>query len=520
MSKYNSEIEHSFPIQTTINKRERGKPKESIENKNHFSLSVNAWLEIVNAKGLIITDDVYFAVPEEERSELKMLSNYERSIFMSARLAAELRDVKIMLFVQAPPFEFEFSRIKQFFGKLTNLEIIYKQTNIWGLYLHSPLKYKQLVKNYEYQGDDPNYFFRLIAEKLINDIDDQVLYYPFQTTDSHYGFGEFTSDKLKLLSNGNNDKSEVISWLTAETETAKYTPKGKDLLFEKDVEDFARRILDFVLEFEERNQLAYIKLNSAGVSGLGNIPWTYEYVQTIYNRELGYNLRLEYLKNLILKRGLKKGTKARVEQKIEADKTWFGKKHYVVSVDIVNGEILIKLIIPNLTDEHDEYFGTIYSRIEEKIVSKEDHDNIKKAISSIGKVIVKHGYVNGPLSIDVMIDNDQVYAHDFNFRRGGRTHLESFLPGLVKDDSLYLDAETIIKIPYRFTDNDDLISYLRQNGLEIYSSSYFHNLSPSKREIKIKAIVNMSLITDSFEYQEAGDIRRVFHKYLKRVLKE
>ena len=454
------------------------KPREiySLEARREVS---KAMAERYNAERVMVFDDVAFAVPPAQRPKLHALPGYERILLPALMTGMEFQEGTIVL-VTAPPNPLEMlytlkakHKLEEKLNKSIPFQIIWRDPtknvfiNLVDIYQRDPQEYLSLCLNYADWLDFPEnlrtytershlYAFQQYWEEHGHQ-KGTTLVMPFQMTNEHKQvFDELNAqagnehivypsipemDKLRNnlllrregvphvpLMQGVTPTGQIIDTLE---KFERWKEEGLKLPSNKEsLQNWARAIVNGVNEFLKQGLIPYVKLDSDGVSGLGNLPpnkypWLYD-----------PNFRIEekVLKlSKVLSRYYPEGSDlpkiSVIEEFVEAAEIGGVKHDITVGGMLINGQFYPMSIFPFGVNDNDEYICGWMSPDAEMIQEDPELWNrLIEAFEKMGEILAKYGYTDGVLAGDVLIDKEGgIKIHDFNLRRGGRSYFESLV---------------------------------------------------------------------------------------------
>lgn len=425
----------------------------------------------------VFFDDVAYAVPEAQRSLLAGLPGYERVILPALLMAPGFKN-GVSVICAAPPNPVERrnfmtmrAKLEETIGRKTQVRLLYEQGDgLIDLMDPTDTRYQEICDEYSQRMQDPKEVQSFTASRhvdLMNKYASQVLTYgerayvsPFQVTQEHaQRLQEWVeSGRVVLPDMPNMDKAynnfllkkeglslylhsmmavhadgTVITDLDNYIQKALSTKETSPLVFNKtqaNLEKMANGILDCIDDLARQGLGSIVKLDSNGVSGLGNLM-PGEFSQ-IYDQSSSHQDRLTALVKIMQEAYQQTDTLpqfAVVEEFINARKVEGFMYDLTVGGMMVDGVFMPLSIFPFGTDSNGVYDrGWIAA---EAGLVKEDPQLWKKlfqAYSQMGDVMARFGYRNGVLAGDVLIREDgKLVFHDYNFRRGGRSTPEALI---------------------------------------------------------------------------------------------
>lgn len=469
-----------------------------------------------NADKILLFDDVVFAVPEAQRSRLHALPGYERALLPGLVLAPGFQDGAAVL-VAAPPHPVELRFVKGIHNEIQRrlsravpFQILFEYEGAFiDLLKYSEEEYDKLCEGFACRLNDEDALRRFTAsyhlDLLIRQsraIFDQgrILVSPFQVTKDHASaLAEWVvrgavalPDEPDLDKARNNfrlrmhefqDVPQMFIIASDGRVIDSLSEREEDVVLvqttEESIRRFAEGILFAVDRLSEQGKQAYIKLDSRGVSGLGNIAHNEQY-SLLYDRGKDRSERLAFLCEII--RGYGYNTLPRtavVEEFIQAKNFEGVKQDVTVGGMMVDGVFMPLSIFSFGVNENDEYIcgwmGSTASSVRE---DEQLWRNLFLSFAKMGNIMSRHGYRNGILAGDALISDQGIYVHDYNFRRGGRSYLEALLPFLPTSQGLFEAQIELTDIPqgwpneerYRFYTN--ICSHLFNDGIVPFSTSF------------------------------------------------
>lgn len=529
-----------------------------------------------NAEQVLLFDDVVFAVPEAQRPKLHALPGYERALLPGLLLATGF-DNGASVLVAAPPNPVERQIVLGFhnileekLGRLVPYRILFEWNNkMLDLTQLPDDEYEKLCLQYAQTLNDPNklpafgqwYHLNVFTRQAATIIgNDRTLVMPFQVTEEHKRVLDYfiNNDQVVIPSIPNLDKAtnnfllreagyEDIPTMTV------VAPDGNiitDLLqlqeyqstqsqpikaTEENIVRFAQGLLTAVDRLAQEGKRAYIKLDSNGVSGLGNIVPTKEN-EAIYDVERPYEERIGTLIKAIRSNKYEQLPATAVVEELVEPNYLEGVKHdLTVGGMMIDGVFYPMSIFPFAVNESDEYIaGWMANQASTIGESKEDWKTLFESFAQMGKIMADNGYTDytdGVLAGDVLIGrNGERYLHDYNFRRGGRSHFEALialLPGGFFEAQIEID-----KIPQGLANEQRYLLYtevcrhLYNQGILPFSTAfgYFggdHEEGKSDfLKLKIAVPIKHPSISEVPRNEHLGAIHELVSEVVNSILTE
>lgn len=418
------------------------------------------------AEQAVLFDDIAYAVPEAQRPLLHGLPGYERALLPGLITALGFEKGAIVL-VGAPPNPVEFRYIKGFKTRLE--QELERPINYRVMYEHN----RELIDLLEFPEDTYHSLCSYYAENIGHSIPEPTednhlnlcehyaeeifasfptLVIPFQTTAIHRDrlnkLAEIIQIEIKLPDIPNLDKAYNNMLLKKHgfvhiPEMMVITSAGKIIdsfdslqhnssaeqvpVNRETAEKFARGIIEAVINLHKLGKRSYIKIDSNGVSGLGNLdPSEHE---ILYNQDASVEEQIVYLTALLLEKlSGSLPTTAVVEEFVETAEIERVRQDYTVCGQLVDGVFLPTSITP---------FGTTHGVYDREWVGpnaqslgEDPHlwTKLFDVFKQMGEILAGTGYRNGILAGDIFAAEDgRLLVHDYNFRRGGRSGPEAMM---------------------------------------------------------------------------------------------
>ena len=441
------------------------------------------------AQRLVVFDDVIHAVPKEQRENLHALPGYERALVPALVSGMEFKETLVI--VSAPPNPVEFyivqnlkKQLEEQLKKPINFSILFEDPTSGKLInlseLTSPQQYLSVCLTYADWLQEPanrklvsgeDYHLEILEKhrEEILDSKDKTLVMPFQMTEQHKIFFDKLSP-LIILHPDIPDIDKFRNNLLLQTSGFSHIPKmiavtpsgriitsledyeqikkmGSSVASEDIYETWANGILKTISNLGEIGKTAYVKLDSEGVSGLGNLPptkypWLYD--QTISSEEK--RDRLTEVLSQFYPLGSPLPAITVVEEFVDAKIKGGVKCDYIVCGLLIDGKFYPLSISPFGVDATDVYYYSWVGRRPGDL--GEDPalwQRLIEVFSQMAEVMKDHGYKNGVIAGDVLENQQgQFSVHDYNFRRGGRSFPEALTYITGKS---YLEAQIELKLP-------------------------------------------------------------------------
>jgi methylase of polypeptide subunit release factors len=211
---------------------------------------------------------------------------------------------------------------------------------------------------------------------------------------------------------------------------------------------WAEALVSVLDDFFKKGIQPYLKLDSKGVSGLGNLatskyPW-------LYSSEVSFQDKTANLVEIlssVYPEGAILPAFSVVEEFVVAEKIGGVKYDATVGGLLIDGNFYPMSIFPFGVNENDEYVcGWMSPKAEDLGESEEVWNRMINAFSRMGEIMAQYGYSDGVLAGDVLLDSQGklLYIHDFNFRRGGRSYFEALV---ALEQNPYFEAQVEIELP-------------------------------------------------------------------------
>jgi len=467
------------------------------------------------AKRLLVFDDVAFAVPEAQRPHLKALPGYERILLPALMLASGFEEGASVLVAAPPnPVEREITLafkeyLEKKIGRIVNLNVLWEDDhgNLIDIFSLNEEDYLRLCEEYASDLDNPQnlgkytpfYHLDVVGRHGQDLFGEETLVIPFQVTPYHYE-RLWGVKNVKLPSIPNMDKVinnfllreagfEDIPFMIGVTAHGKLIRDTKELKqlgseellspTDENIKSLASGIVSAIELLKERGLESYIKLDSNGVSGLGNLsPNKYP---NVYNPNLTRDERIAALSEIIKSYGFKElPSLAVVEERIKPMIVDGVKQDITVGGMMINGLFFPMSIFPFGVDESDEYVcGWMGKNPQDIGIKPKLQQRLFESFSQMGSILAANGYTDGVLAGDVMVgENGMLYLHDYNFRRGGRSYLEALI---ALTDTPFFEVQIVIVIGLDNKNTDNLSRYqqytlicqrLHQEGIIPFSTSF------------------------------------------------
>jgi methylase of polypeptide subunit release factors len=452
---------------------------------------------------LIVFDDVAFAVPEAQRPKLHALPGYERILLPALMLGMEFSGGSAVI-VTAPPNIIEMNytadakkTLEERVGHDIGYQIMWQNPktgeliDLFNLYYRSKEQYLKLSLEYaDWLNEEKNrasYSPEAHLEIFESNLDQitggkETLVLPFQMTKYHQERFEGLNQKLggqrlRYPSVPNMDKlrnnlllSEVrftnIPYMVGITpdgsriETLsqlRITEGLGDRLVSNEVSlnKWAEALVSVLDDFFKKGIRPYLKLDSNGVSGLGNLtqskyPW-------LYSPEVSFQDKTANLVEIlssVYPEGAILPAFSVVEEFVVAEKIGGVKYDATVGGLLIDGKFYPMSIFPFGVNENDEYVcGWMSPGAADLGESEEVWKKMIDAFSRMGEIMAQHGYSNGVLAGDVLLDlQGNLRVHDFNFRRGGRSYFEALV---ALEQNPYFECQVEIELPEKLLGLDN-----------------------------------------------------------------
>lgn len=506
----------------------------------------------------IFFDDLAYAVPVAQRTKLAGLPGYER-VLLPALLMAPGFENGVSVICAAPPNPVEmanFKRLKTMMDEKgsvqSSVRVLHENDGkLVDLMQMDPDEYDKVSAEFAKRMGNPSDasaftpeyhtdVFKRHAGELLS-VGKKAYVAPFQSTPDHYNaLHDFVeADQVALPDLPNMDKAHNNFLLRKEglgkylhtmhaihadgTIVADYdtyiqkseitSDRNPDVFArnEQNIQTMAEGVLNSIDILAGQNMKAIAKLDSNGVSGLGNLmPGRHP---EIYDTTLDRPARLRLLVDQMRKSYADSETLpqfAVVEEFIDDAKRVDGFKHdLTVGGMMIDGEFMPMSIFPFATNDDGEYDrGWIASDAALVQENPEQWQELFKAYAEMGEVMSRYGYRNGVLAGDVMVrENGQFVFHDYNFRRGGRSTPEALIA--IEDNVGLFEVQLKIDHSTGLPDvksNEELFEYYTQTcarlsgdfGITPFSTSfgYFGYGDGSHPFMKLKLLVPMELLQD------------------------
>lgn len=434
----------------------------------------------------IFFDDTAFAVPEAQRPLLAGLPGYERVLFPALLLAPGFNN-GVSVLCAAPPNPVEIHNFKAMSQKMEQtmdikikVRLMYEQDDslIDLMDVEEP-EYVKMCEEYAKKMQDPTkvnaytapYHLNLMkkhAAQLLN-YGKKAYVSPFQSTSEHHqalhelveaetvvlpdmpnmdkAYNNFLLKKegldrylhTMMAVHANGSISDGFDSYVQQAAIDKNNMPSVFIKTEVNVRRMANSILECTDRLANEGLQSIIKLDSNGVSGLGNLmPKEYP---KVYDQTLDRSKRLEALEVIMNSAYEQSETLpqfAVVEEFIKAKKVDGFMHDLTAGGMMVDGVFMPMSMFPFATDK-DGVYDRGWIAAQAKLV-KEDPElwtRIFKAYGEMGAVMAKQGYRNGVLAGDILVREDgRIVFHDYNFRRGGRSTPEALI-ALLPDTGLF-----------------------------------------------------------------------------------
>jgi hypothetical protein len=503
----------------------------------------------------IFFDDTAFAVPEAQRRKLAGLPGYERVMLPALLLSPGFKN-GVSVLCAAPPNPVEIKNYKAMKEKMEHdmqvkatVRLMYEQGDTLvdlmnvdeQTYMNMCEEYAEKMENQDtvnaYTASTHIDMMSKYASQLLQ-LGKKTYVSPFQVMPVHQtALREYTeSGQVVLPDIPNMDKAHNNFLLRKEglgdylhtmmaihadgsisTDYDSYIEQSRKTVdthgseFEKtdtNMGKMADTMLACVGELSEQGMRAIIKLDSNGVSGLGNLmpdkhPDVYDMHKDYFARRTALleKMKASYKDSQTLPQF------AVVEEFIDDARMVEGFRYDLTAGGMMVGGIFMPMsMFPFGTNDDGEYDrGWIAAQAE---LVKEDPVVWKKifqAYSQMGEVMARNGYRNGVLAGDVLVRNDgRIVFHDYNFRRGGRSTPEALI-ALMPDTGLFEvqlkmgEGEGLPHMTYNvdlFHTYTNTCQQLTNMGIYPFSTSfgYFGWGDGSHPFMKLKLLVPMEML--------------------------
>ena len=516
---------------------------------------------------LVLFDDVAYAVPEAQRPRLKGLPGYERALLPGLLLAAGFEQTAVLVAAPPNPVEREIvldlkRRLEEKLGRKVNFQIIFDwQGQLVDLSQINEEQYYNLCQQYAQGLDNPeelqkyneDYHLNVIQRyrKFFGGDDEKTLVVPFQTTPTHYEILSplINEGRMSLPSIPQMDKvlnnfrlkeaslEEVIPEIIAVSPSGQLFTTLDELVenfsketfeaTEENITKWATGIITALKFLKEKGKKGYIKLDSNGVSGLGNLPPSR--FPDIYDFSKTEKERLSALIEIIKGYGFENLPRlSAVEELVDPEIQEGVKKDITVGGMMINGQFFPMSIFPFGVDKGDEYVCGWMSADSSKIgIDSALQKRLFEAFSKMGQVLAQYGYTDGVLAGDVMVGKDgKIYIHDYNFRRGGRSYLEALI-ALMPEVGLF-EAQISFELPFA-TNNSTRFGLYTQIAESLYekygiipfstSFGYFggHHDDQKPDFLKFKLAVPIGLLANLERSKHLSYVETLVMKELMRL---
>lgn len=486
---------------------------------------------------LITFDDVINAVPEGQRTALHGLPGYERHLMHTLLLAPGFKDGAVAI-SSAPPNPVELvnihkskSQMEKVIGRKIQFAIYFKLSDReFDLMQVGMTEYQALCEYYAELMDDPtnaqefsrNTFLSELAAQNIHTLTQgkRALAIPFEMTQMHADYlsghvelpeiprMDKVYNKLILLENGFANVNPTIAvtpsgkLITAYSEYDAYKrdrQKNRWISSEENIKNFAVGIIEAIDRFNSQGLKAFVKLDSLGVSGISNLhPEVYG---KIYDPNIPISERLALLVDLISASKSKYLPDTAIVEEFVKPKINGGVNHDATYGGIsVNGEFLPMSVFPFGTDENGVYtHGWISSDPSEIDESSTEWQKGFKVFADMTKIL---GLQTGIVAGDAFTTpQDNLIVHDWNLRRGGRSHVEAFI---VLNKGGWFEVQVEVPLHRRMTNLDLYKAYfqvcasLANEQIAPYSTSFgYFGKGGSHDFMKFKLMVPLQILEGS-----------------------
>lgn len=487
----------------------------------------------------LLFDDPALAVPEAQRGLLHGLPGYERALMPGLLTAPGFRDGAAVL-VTAPPNPVEMRSIHLARQELSTrlarpitYEILHEQNGqLVNLMEIAPRNYYRLCEEYASSLNHPDEAKKFTADYALNTVathssdlfsDGQTLVLPFQVTPLHKDIlGSISQSRnVSLPDVPNIDKAfnnlylkdhgfkhlpdlyvvtasgrviDSYQEFEAHTSTSEPVPTNQDT-----IKRFAAGVIEAIDRLGRQQKGAYVKLDSNGVSGLGNLDPD-DFAEVYDTRHGDYERRVATLSNAIA--GINSEylpNSAVIEEFVEAEAIEGVTKDYTVCGQMVDGIFLPLSMNPVGTTKgvYDrQWTGPNAESLGEDPKQWRD---MFEAYAEMGDILAGAGYRDGQMAGDIFVrPNEEGYAqHDYNFRRGGRSTPEALL---ALDPRGWFEAQAEVPLPTNgssLTNKDILTVYtqvlhtVHENGWMPFSTAfgYFSKGAADGDYVKYKTLI-------------------------------
>lgn len=463
-----------------------------------------------NAEHALLFDDVANAVPAELRKLLHGLPGYERALYPSLMIATGFKEGATLL-MAAPPNPVELSHLKrsrQMLERQLQRPVPYNVAyEVNGTPINllevNPRDYQRLCQQYAAEMNDPENIARYSAnfhteqflkheDKLVSP--NRTLVIPFQTTPDHKDQlkpslekGDIELPDVAIIDKARNNLLLKENGFPHLPELYVITNDGRIIDNYRDFDDFskqhkevfatpeniatyAQNVVAAIDRLGKKGRKAYVKLDSTGASGLGNLdPGDHAIV---YDWRVDPKVRTEAVINAFNSMHIEHlPSSAVVEEFVKAGTVEGITQDYTPCGQMVDGVFFPTSINPVGTTKGSydrQWTAPQAADIGEK---QSDWDGLFQVYSEMGDILAKHGYRNGILAGDAFIRAEGGFAqHDYNFRRGGRSTPEAMT---VIDPQGWFEA--LVEIPL---DGDVHSSDIFDRYTSVCSSLYDQGILP------------------------------------------
>jgi len=515
--------------------------------------------ESFQTKRLLVFDDVALAVPEAQRPHLMALPGYER-ILLPALMLSPGFEVGASVLVAAPPNPIEREitlvfkkQLEEKIGKVVNLRVLWEISDgsLVDIFSLNDETYMKLCEDYANYLDNPqnlkryNPFYHLdVVNRYSQDLFDlPTLVIPFQTTEYHYErLSSSKNVRLPIIPNMNKLENNFLlreagfedipfmigvaaeGRLIEDREGLKQIGRSNSLPpTDENMSKFASAIVTAMEKLRESDLETYIKLDSNGVSGLGNLsPEKYPYV---YDPNLKTERRTHALYEIIKSYGFKElPFLAVVEERIKPRVIDDIKLDVTVGGIMINGVFFPMSIFPFGVNASDEYVCGWMGQYSEEIgIETSLQGRLFESFAEMGRILAANGYTDGILAGDVMVgSNGNLYVHDYIFRRGGRSYLEALI---ALTDTSFFEAQIVIDLEgktnnlSRYQFYTQICQKLYKEGIIPFSTSfgYFGGDHTEEKPDFLKFKLAVPLTHPSILYVSKYEMLKRVEDYVKSL---
>ena len=483
---------------------------------------------------VILFDDVVNAVDPSQRHELTGLPGYERAIIPAIPLTVALDTTVI---TQAPPLPSELVLAQAILDKVPNRRgfkiltpVDGEFVDIFMLFTKDPQKYQELVLT-TYQNpptDNPAFHVDAVQEIFGHNGIGKSLLLPFQTTDWHYQqFKDLISDGGVVLPSSSQrwiSKGEAYEYFES-ANLGHLFPKTHFIRMDPRREKSADNLLalsdniaDVCHNMVQNGKVPYVKLVSAGVSGIGNVRPD---DNQLLDNNLDVGAKRDKFRKLVLSK-LQHAVQtpdAVVEEAQRTERDSFGRREYIASGVVVDCQFHLWSVCRTVNTEQDHYNGMMCAPSPKEIgLPAETYMKIASDMSDLAHAMAEGGYELGYATKDLILVGDRQVFNDNNDRRGGRSVGEVVSAFL--EIAIY-DKDYSVEVPAGLSHGEfsmKLTNKLMAEGYFPYGTctTYFPKANGTQTIVKVKALCPLSQLTEN--KLEGEEIDTAADRILSRVV--